>query len=243
MRWLEAALPQARAAFSSRAGGVSAGAFESLNLGIDAGDEPGSVVENRRRLCAALDLSPERIATGRQVHGTGLASHDAPPGPGFAAAAGAIPEVDGHVTAEPGLVALVFAADCLPVALAGPSGVAMLHCGWRGLAGGIVARGVEAVGATHAAIGPGVGPCCYEVGDDVLGAFSGLDEGVTSGHALDLAALARRMLRVAGVEEIESATLCTSCEDDLFFSHRRDAGRTGRQAGLVWLEDPDGKGR
>ena len=147
-----------------------------------------------------------------------------------------MPEVDGHVTAEPGLALLVFVADCLPVALAGPGGVAMLHCGWRGLAAGIVARGAEAVGATHAAIGPGIGPCCYEVGDEVLGAFAGLGDGVAAGRMLDLAEVARRLLREAGVEQVESAGLCTSCEAELFFSHRRDAGRTGRQAGLAWLD-------
>ena len=107
-------------------------------------------------------------------------------------------EVDGHVIAEPGLAPLVFVADCLPVALAGPGGVAMLHCGWRGLAAGIVARGAEAVGATDAAIGPGIGPCCYEVGEEVLGAFAGLGEGIADGRMLDLPEVARRLLARPG---------------------------------------------
>jgi YfiH family protein len=130
----------------------------------------------------------------------------------------------------------VFTADCLPVALAGPGGVAMLHCGWRGLAAGIIDRGVEAIAATDAAIGPGIGPCCYEVGEDVLGAFAaiGID---MPGPMLDLTEVARRMLIAAGVERIEAAELCTSCEEERFFSHRRDAGTTGRQAGLAWIED------
>jgi len=139
------------------------------------------------------------------------------------------------VIRSPGLAGLVYAADCLPVAVAGPGGVAILHCGWRGLAAGIVARGVEAVGATAAAIGPGIGPCCYEVGDEVLAAFSGLGDGIAAERMLDLSEVARRQLRQAGVEEIESAGLCTRCEQELFFSHRRDGG-PGRQAGLVWLE-------
>jgi purine-nucleoside/S-methyl-5'-thioadenosine phosphorylase / adenosine deaminase len=138
------------------------------------------------------------------------------------------------------MAGLVFVADCLPVAVAGPGGVAILHCGWRGMAAGIVARGAEAVGATHAAIGPGIGSCCYEVGDGVLDAFAGLGDGVASGRMLDLPEVARRLLREAGVEEVESAGLCSSCEEELFFSHRRDAGRTGRQAGLVWLEEEGG---
>ena len=112
----------------------------------------------------------------------------------------------------------------------------MLHCGWRGLAAGIVGAGSTAVGATDAAIGPGIGPCCYEVGDEVLGAVRGLGPGSPTGRMLDLAAVARRLLERAGVERIETAGLCTSCEPELFFSHRRDGGRTGRQAGLAWLE-------
>ena len=144
-----------------------------------------------------------------------------------------MPEADGHVVAEPGLAPLVFVADCLPVALAGPGGVAMLHCGWRGLAAGIVAEGVEAVGATDAAIGPGIGPCCYEVGEEVLAAFAGLGEGVAAGRMLDLPEVARRLLREAGVERVEAAGLCTSCEAELFFSPppRR---RPHRAPGRVW---------
>jgi YfiH family protein len=238
VRWLEAELPGARAAFSTRLGGVSKDPFDSLNLGLLTDDETGAVIENRRRLAAALGLRAGRIAIGRQVHGADLAVHAAPQesSPFKQPDSAKLAEVDGHVTADPGLAALVFVADCLPVAMGGPSGVAMLHCGWRGFAAGIVARGAEAVGATHAAIGPGIGPCCYQVGKEVLGAFAGLGEGVASGRMLDLPEVGRRLLRDAGVEEVEFADLCTSCEGELFFSHRRDAGRTGRQAGLVWLD-------
>jgi copper oxidase (laccase) domain-containing protein len=91
------------------------------------------------------------------------------------------------------------------------------------------------VGATHAAIGPGIGPCCYEVGDEVLAAFAGLGEGIADGRMLDLAEVARRLLERAGVEAVDVAGLCTRCEEELFFSHRRDGPRTGRQAGLAWL--------
>jgi YfiH family protein len=208
VEWLEASLPGARVAFSTRSA--------------------GSVKESLAPLAAALGLASNRIATARQVHGAELAFHGEPPRD--------VPEADGHVTAEPGLPLLVFAADCLPVALAGPGGVAMLHCGRRGLAAGIVARGVEAIGATDAAIGPGIGPCCYEVGEEALAPFASLGEGVTAGAMLDLHEVTRRLLREAGVERIESAGLCTSCDPERFFSHRRDAGCTGRQAGLVWLD-------
>ncbi len=159
VRWLEAELPSARAAFSTRLGGVSGKPFDSLNLGALTDDATDSVIENRRRLATALGFEPGRVVIGRQVHGAELAVHTERQRPSpFAEPGAEIPEVDGHLIAEPGLAALVFVADCLPVALAGPGGVAMLHCGWRGLAAGILAEGAEAVGATHAAIGPGIGP-------------------------------------------------------------------------------------
>ena len=249
MRWseadgarrLEARMDGATAVFSTRLGGVSAPPFDSLNLGVFTEDDRDAVVENRGRLAAALGFPPEHVTIARQVHGAELVAHDAPQAPSpFAEPGCAIAEADGHVTAQPSLPLLVLVADCVPVALSGPGGVAMLHCGWRGLAAGIVVRGVEAVGATEAAIGPAIGPCCYEVGEEVLSEFAGLGDGVVSGRMLDLPEVARRRLREAGVERIESSELCTSCEPELFFSHRRDAGRTGRQAGLVWRDGEDG---
>jgi copper oxidase (laccase) domain-containing protein len=111
----------------------------------------------------------------------------------------------------------------------------MLHCGWRGLAGGIVERGVELFAESPVAVvGPGIGRCCYEVGTDVLEAFKEL-EGVADGRSLDLRAVAQAKLTTAGVERIDHVDLCTSCRPDLFFSHRRDRGVTGRQGGLAWL--------
>ncbi len=236
VRWLEAELPTARAAFTTRLGGVSEAPFASLNLGLLTGDAPDAVAENRRRAAAAVGIAPERVLIGRQVHGTEIQERDAAPDPnGFAVPGSARPaEVDGQVTRASGLAPLVFVADCLPVALAGPDAVAMLHCGWRGLAGGIVAKSVEATGARAAAIGPGIGPCCYEVGEEVLEALRPLGDGIANGSMLDLAEVARRSLQRAGVSEVEVSGLCTSCEEELFYSHRRDAGRTGRQAGVVW---------
>jgi len=231
LRLLEADLGGARVAFSTRLGGASEAPFDSLNLGLLTDDSASAVTENRARLANALGFAPEQIVFARQVHGAELKTHAEP-----AIGGDPLPEADGQVLTAPGMAALVFVADCLPVALHGPGGVAMLHCGWRGLAAGIVARGAAAVGATDAAIGPGIGGCCYEVGDEVLGAFAGLGEGIAAGRMLDLPEVARRLLAEAGLERIQSAGLCTSCEPELFFSHRRDAGRTGRQAGIAWLE-------
>lgn len=233
-RWLEADLPGAVASFSTRLGGFSEGRYASLNLGVLTGDDTELVVANRRRLCAALGIDPEDVVVGRQVHGAAIARREGRQDPArWPVPKADPPECDGHVVDRSGPAALVFVADCLPVALAGPGGLAMLHCGWRGLAAGIVGAGAEQVGATAAAIGPGIGPCCYEVGDEVLAAFAPLGEGVADGRMLDLKAVAGRLLARAGVREIEDAGICTCCERETFFSHRGDGGDTGRQAGLV----------
>ena len=222
----EVELPGARAVFSTRKGGVSEGPNESLNLGILTEDDQDRVEENRRRLFQAADIDPGRVAMGWQVHGTDLREWDGPAGEER-------PRVDGHLTGEENLALLVLVADCLPVALADEGRVGMLHCGWRGLAGGIVDKAVERFEAPPAAaVGPGIGACCYEVGPEVLEHFEDLD-GVADGRNLDLRGVAERRLRAAGVERIEHVDHCTSCRPDLYFSHRRDDGVTGRQAGLV----------
>lgn len=245
VRYLEADLGGARAAFSTRLGGTSEPPFDSLNLGILTDDHHSAVEENRRRLAAALGLDADRIVFALQVHGTRLIDHGAASGAvrcAFSSDGGereqenGVPEADGHIVREPGLAPLVFVADCLPIALRGPRGLAMVHAGRRGLAGGILADAAAAVEATSAAVGPGIGPCCYEVGEEVLGSFAELGEGVARGRMLDLPEVARRQLESAGIGRVESADLCTGCEERLFFSHRRDRGRTGRQAGIAWLE-------
>jgi copper oxidase (laccase) domain-containing protein len=130
---------------------------------------------------------------------------------------------------------LVLVADCLPVALVAPGRAAMLHCGWRPLAAGLVEKALDSFDEPPAAaIGPGIGKCCYEVGPEVLAEFADL-EGVADGRMLDLRAVVRRKLEARGVRQIEDVDLCTSCRADLFFSHRRDDGVTGRQGGVAWL--------
>ncbi|MGI8440604.1 MAG: polyphenol oxidase family protein [Thermoleophilaceae bacterium] len=233
---IDVELPGARVAFSTRNGGVSEGPYASLNLGILTDDEARRVVENRRRLATSAGLEPGRVAMGWQVHGTDVLEWSSPPEAGAYAAPGAeLPRVDGHTTTLADLGLLVLAADCLPIALASRRRVAMVHAGWRGLAGGVIERALERFdeGPVAAAVGPGIGPCCYEVGPEVLEAFTDLP-GVASGRMLDLKAAARRRLESEGVRQVEDVELCTSCRPDLFFSHRRDRGVTGRQGGLVW---------
>jgi len=228
-------LPGARVAFSTRRGGVSEGPYESLNLGVLTGDEPDRVRTNRERLAVRLQLDESRIAMGRQVHGAKLATWDGPPAPSaYRGPVEEMIEVDGHVTDAVGLALLVLTADCLPVALASPGRVAMLHAGWRGVAGGILERGVEAFEEPPVAmIGPGIGACCFEVGPEVLAEFKDVP-GAARGRMLDLPRLAEARLRAAGAAHVDRIPLCTYCDHKRFFSHRREEGLTGRQGGLVW---------
>jgi YfiH family protein len=236
MRAMKVELPGGVAAFSTRRGGVSEGPYESLNLGILTDDDQTRVTENRTLLAGEIGLPPERIAMGWQVHGTDIREWDAAPQPGGYAEPGAeLDKVDGHTTGVAELGLLVLVADCFPVALMSPGRAAMLHCGWRPLAGGLVEKALATFDEPPAAaIGPGIGRCCYEVGEEVLAEFAGL-EGVADRRMLDLRMVIRRKLEAAGVTRIEDVDLCTSCRPDLFFSHRRDDGVTGRQGGIAWL--------
>jgi YfiH family protein len=238
VRTIDVELPGGRVAFSTRRGGVSEGPYESLNLGILTDDDQARVAENRNLLAGEVGLDPELIAMGWQVHGAELREwSEAPVGGGYASPGAELEKVDGHMTGVPDLGLLVLVADCLPVALVAPGRAAMLHCGWRPLAAGIVERALATFDSGNppaAAIGPGIGRCCYEVGAEVLAEFADL-EGVVDGRMLDLRMVLRRKLEAAGVTQIEDVDLCTSCRADLFFSHRRDKGVTGRQGGVAWL--------
>jgi polyphenol oxidase len=224
-------------AFSTRVGGVSEGPFDSLNLGILTGDEPSSVIENRRRLCENVGADPERATMLWQRHGAGVV--EAPDDRGVMTAGFDHPPGDALWTEERGLAMMLITADCLPVAIARANGerpaLAVLHVGWRGLLEGIAEAALERLGngSLEAVIGPGIGPCCYEVGEEVAGPFRERFGGdVLQGRNLDLATAAERALQAAGCGRVERVDMCTSCHPDFFFSHRRDGVRTGRQ-GIV----------
>ena len=221
-------LPGARAIFSTRQGGVSEGPYSSLNLGLLTDDERERVIENRSRLAAEAGLAADRVVMGWQVHGADLHEWLGPAGE-------ELPKVDGHTTVEADLGLLVLAADCYPVALSDGSRVAMLHCGWRPLAGGLIEKAVARFDSPPAAaVGPGIGGCCYEVGPEVAERFADV-EGALQGRMLDLRRVIEVKLTAAGIRAIEHLDRCTSCEPDLYFSHRRDHGLTGRQGGLCVL--------
>ncbi len=233
-------LPGARVLFTTRRGGFSAGPYASLNLGWLTNDRSDTVARNRASLEAQLEVA---LGFTHQVHGADV--HELSPASwarDAAAEPGSLPRADGQLTVHRGLAPAVLTADCLAIAVAGEGAVVMLHAGWKGLATGVIAAGVAALrtagaqGALSAAVGPGAGGCCYQVGEEVHSAFADRPDHVHRGGNLDLAAIARHDLEAAGVRTIHALGLCTICSDPaLFFSHRRDHGVTGRQAGIAWL--------
>jgi polyphenol oxidase len=228
--WWDAPGPY-QIAFSTRHGGVSAGSFESLNLGLLTADARENVEENRRRLCAAVGADPERLAMNRQVHAATVKR---------AHSGDRSREGDGLWTDEPHVPMLKFTADCLPVALArteGKPALALLHAGRMGLLEGILEAGVAAIqdGAVAAAIGPGIGPCCYEVSEHIASAYRArFGASATCGRKLDLWHVAEHVLRSSGVQSIARMDVCTACSSD-FFSHRRDGAVTGRQGVIGYV--------
>ncbi len=224
-----------RALITTRAGGVSQGAYSGLNLGLRTGDDPQAVAANRERLRAALPQEPKWL---RQVHGTRAVEADALED---------IPEADAAIARRPRTVCAVMVADCVPVLFADRSGttVAVAHAGWRGLAGGVIEQAIERMavppGEIIAHLGPGIGPRAFEVGADVRDAFlsgGAQAEAAFKPHAAekwlaDLYLLARQRLAHAGVTQVSGGDLCTYSDPLRFFSYRRDR-TTGRMAALIW---------
>jgi YfiH family protein len=225
--------------FSTRVGGVSPAPWNSLNLGGAVGDDPARVEENWRLLEAATGLAFARV---RQVHGARVVTAEGAGAPCH--------EADAVVSRTRGLAACVAVADCVPVLIADPASgaVAAVHAGWRGTVARATAAAVEALAASGgsrpgelvAAIGPSIGPCCYEVSDDLAARFeesfgAGVVDRSRGAPRLDLWEANARALGDAGLapERIDRLGRCTACEGRLFFSHRRDAGATGRQ--VAWI--------
>ena len=243
---------------STRHGGVSQGAYDSLNLGLHVEDEKEAVLENRRRFCRMAGAVPERTATCQQVHGDRVMRITAgEAGAGFADYGGAIPDTDALITNEPGVPLMLFFADCTPILLADPvkKAVGLAHGGWKGTVKSIAAKTVAAMvrefGSNPAdmlaAIGPSIGSCCYQVGESVASQFreafpefageilAARQEGSTY---LDLQLCNTRQLENAGLkrENIANACTCTACNSRQFFSYRADNGKTGRIAAIIGVK-------
>ncbi|MCM2357019.1 MAG: peptidoglycan editing factor PgeF [Geobacteraceae bacterium] len=238
--------------FTSRNEGVSRPPYNSLNLGGNTLDSSHNVQGNRSIVARAFGTRVEKLVTVTQVHGTDLLVIDTP-NPDYSHFLKL--ECDGIVTNQPGVMIGVCVADCAPLLLLDPVNrvAAALHAGWKGTAGRIAAKGVEAMvtlfgsepAGILAAVGPAIGPCCYEVDGPVRDAFSkggaSWGEYATESGAgkwrLDLALANVHQFLDAGIprDNIETTDLCVSCQRDTFFSHRRDRGETGRQMGFIML--------
>jgi YfiH family protein len=238
--------------FTTRHEGVSRPPYNSLNLGTGTQDASHNVQGNRSVLARAFGTTIERLVTVTQVHGTDLVVIDQPNDDfdHFAKL-----ESDGIVTNQPGVMIGVCVADCVPVLLYDPQqqAVAVLHAGWKGTAGNIVAQGVAALTSCFgsrpadllAAIGPAIGPCCYEVDAPVKAGFAQQPEvwnlyaqqNETGTWQLNLAAINRHQLLAAGLNasRIEESNQCVCCNTETFFSFRREKGETGRQMGFIML--------
>lgn len=242
------------AGFTTRHEGVSRPPYNSLNLGTNTLDSPHSVEGNRSLLARSFGCTLDRFLTVTQVHGTDLLVIDTP---NLEFSHFLKLECDGIVTNQPGIMIAVSIADCVPILLHDPikGVIAALHAGWQGTAGNIAGKGVDAMvnmfGSNRtdilAAIGPCISPCCYEVDLPVRDAFKKAgaawdlfaEEKGAGKWTLDLAAANQRLLTDAGLAptQIQTEPLCVSCNQELFFSYRRDDGDTGRQAGFIMLPD------
>lgn len=231
--------------FTTREGGVSEGPYASLNLGRATGDSDAAVAENHARMAKEAGFPLAALVTpDRQVHGPEVRVAD-----GAEAATG---DCDGVMTVRPETVVGIRTADCVPVLLRDPGSgaVAAVHAGWRGIVARIPANGVALIisrfGADPekmvAAIGPAIDACCYEVddatADEIRAAAPGLETRNVSraGHVkVGLRAAVAGQLQAEGLlpASIELVGGCASCEKELFFSHRRDHGKTGRQLSFI----------
>ena len=236
--------------FTTRFGGVSQGYLDSLNIGIHRGDDPENVLENYKILGKALGFDIKNAVLSYQTHtDTVLQVGKAQAGAGLLAPE--LPPCDGLITNEPGVALVIFTADCTPILLHDPitGAVGAVHAGWRGTAAGIAAKAVEAMtrafgcdpGNIRAAIGPNIGPCCFQTDEDVpqamLQSFGAAAEPFIrkegQKYYIDLKAVNRLVLREAGVQQIAVSTECTSCQCHRFWSHRVTGGIRGSQGAII----------
>ncbi|MGI6264165.1 MAG: peptidoglycan editing factor PgeF [Acutalibacteraceae bacterium] len=250
------AVPFVRHGFSTRLGGVSDGVFASMNLGFSRGDDPAAVAENFRRFCGAVGVKTENVVISAQEHHVALYNATAADrGRGVTRDKG-YADIDGLLTDEPGVVLCTQFADCVPLFFVDPRRrvVATSHAGWRGTVAKIGAVTVERMVGDYgckredilAAIGPSIGPCCFEVDDPVYEAFAameGWDEGCVrhrgNKHDIDLWQVNRRVLLESGIagDRITVTDLCTRCHPDVFWSHRVTGGLRGSLAGMIAIAE------
>lgn len=246
-------------AVSTRHGGFSTADFSSLNLGLHVDDDAGMVWQNRAAFFDGLGLYAGTMVTCQQVHGTNIAKvGKIDRGRGAKVYADAIPDTDALITNEPNVPLLLFFADCTPILIADPvkRAIGVAHGGWKGTVGGIAMKTVEAMRIAYgcnpanmlAVVGPAIGPCCYEVGKEVVDKFKDafpemVDEIFSDGSAdgkakLNLWRCNELQLIKSGLEakNVQSANVCTSCNNQQFFSYRADKGKTGRIGAVLCIK-------
>jgi YfiH family protein len=228
--------------FSTRRGGASTGPYDSLNLGRNVGDEPEHVEQNHRRLADAIGYDPARLFDASQVHGQTVLPLRGDERPEEVRGL----KADALLAREPGVAVAVRTADCVPVLIADPTtgAVVAVHAGWRGVVSGVVREAVGALDSRDprrliAAVGPSIGPSCFEVGEDVATALAQvagdgivIRRGPAKPH-VDLWRAVEHQLRELGVKSIDTLGACTVCEPERFFSHRRDGPASGRMLSVV----------
>lgn len=244
-------------AFSTRHGGVSDGVYDSLNMGLHVGDRNELVLENRSRFLAVFEAQLDNVVCCQQVHGNVVTRVDRNDlGRGARQLSAAIPNSDAMITNERGLYLLSFYADCVPVYLYDPvnRAIGIAHCGWKGTMGRIALHTLAALQKEYGTsapevqvfIGPGIGPCCFQIQPDlaekVNAEFPSLHDIITYNDNescnWDLQATNRKLLMEIGVQasHISTCEICTACHTDIFYSHRREKGKTGRLGALIGLE-------
>ena len=240
-----------RHGFTGRLGGVSHGKVTGLNLGFRVGDDPASVQENYRLLGADLGILPEQMVLSRQTHTDTIRPvTDADAGKGLTKESD-ITDTDGLITDRPSLALVIFTADCVPVLLLDPARrvIAAVHAGWRGTVKGIAGKAARMMQAQYgcapadilAAIGPSIGPCCFEVGADTAGQFppAYVQPKKDGKYLVDLWRMNADQLAAAGVcdAHIAVARQCTICRADRYYSYRVQKEQTGRQAAVIMLQE------
>jgi YfiH family protein len=252
--WLDEGV---NAAFSTRYGGVSGGVYDSLNMGLHVVDDNELVLENRRRFLAAFDTQLDNAVCCQQVHGNLVTRVDRnDQGRGAYQLGSAIPSSDAMITNVAGVHLLSFYADCVPVYLYDPvnRAIGIAHCGWKGTMGRIAVHALAALQREYGTrtsevqifIGPGIGPCCFQIQPDlaakVNAEFPSLHDIITYNDkeffSWNLQETNRQLLIAAGVKEahISTCELCTACHTEIFYSYRRENGKTGRMGALIGLE-------
>lgn len=230
-------------AFTTRKGGFSQGPYSSLNLSFHVGDDPLNVTKNRSVIAETFGFELNRLIAGKQVHGSNIAIVDEKnAGSGSLSYDTALPDTDGLITEKKQVALMILTADCLPVILVQdkPYKIAVIHCGWKGLAAGIIEKALQQFDRDNTLVffGPSISDCCYEVESQVAQQLGIITNEDLTKYKISLGAVALKKL-VTGripVKNIYQTDSCCNCKREDYFSFRRDNKVTGRQAAIAVIQ-------